>query len=479
MSEEREDSYRHILKYTSLFGSVQGLSIIVSLVRNKLVALLLGPNGMGLVTLFNSVVTFISNSTNLGISTSAVKHISEIGNPTESGRYINIIRWWCLITGLLGMAVCIMLSPLIDNFTFTWGDHTFHYLFLSPMVLLMAMAGGEMAILKGLRRLKSLAQSQVITMLASLAITIPIYYFFGEQGIVPVLVLVALAGLIATLVFSNRVCPYRLSNVKAVGEGLPMVKLGVAFMFSGMVGSGAEVLIRSLLNRMADLSTLGLYNAGYMLTFTYAGMVFSAMESDYYPRLSAVNGNSEDESLLANRQMEVSLLLVTPMIIALILLLPVLIPLLFSRSFEAVVPMAQVAILSMLWKSVTLPIAYIPLARGDSKMFMVLESSYYVVLVVLVVMGYERFGLLGTGVALLLAHIFDLTIEYLTARLRYGYKLTARVAGEFVVSLALSVVAYFSIVCTGSCWLSAVLGVFILSLSATFSFIMLKSKVKK
>lgn len=479
MSEEREDSYRHILKYTSLFGSVQGLSIIVSLVRNKLVALLLGPNGMGLVTLFNSVVTFISNSTNLGISTSAVKHISEIGNPTESGRYINIIRWWCLITGLLGMAVCIMLSPLIDNFTFTWGDHTFHYLFLSPMVLLMAMAGGEMAILKGLRRLKSLAQSQVITMLASLAITIPIYYFFGEQGIVPVLVLVALAGLIATLVFSNRVCPYRLSNVKAVGEGLPMVKLGVAFMFSGMVGSGAEVLIRSLLNRMADLSTLGLYNAGYMLTFTYAGMVFSAMESDYYPRLSAVNGNSEDESLLANRQMEVSLLLVTPMIIALILLLPVLIPLLFSRSFEAVVPMAQVAILSMLWKSVTLPIAYIPLARGDSKMFMVLESSYYVVLVVLVVLGYERFGLLGTGVALLLAHIFDLTIEYLTARLRYGYKLTARVAGEFVVSLALSVVAYFSIVCTGSCWLSAVLGVFILSLSATFSFIMLKSKVKK
>lgn len=475
MDEKRADSYRHILKYTSLFGSVQGLSIIVSLARNKLVALLLGPGGMGLVTLFNSVATFISNSTNLGISTSAVKHISEIGDPKETAHYINIIRWWCLISGLLGMAVCIALSPLIDSFTFSWGNHTLHYLLLSPMVMLTAMAGGEAAILKGLRRLKALAKAQVMTMLASLAITVPIYYLFGEQGIVPVLVLVALAALIATFVFSNKVCPYRLCDVKAISEGLPMVRLGVAFMFSAMVGSGAEVLVRSLLNRMADLSAVGLYNAGYMLTFTYAGMVFSAMETDYYPRLSAVNGNSTEESLLANRQMEVSLLLVAPMIVALMLLLPVLIPMLFSNSFVEVVPMAQVAILSMLWKSVTLPIAYIPLARGDSKMFMVLESSYYVVLVALVVVGYRHLGLYGTGVALLLAHIFDLAIEYLTARFRYGYKLASRVAGEFLVSLALGVAAYAAIVCTGNYFSGGV----ILALSAAFSFIMLKSKVKK
>lgn len=479
MGKEREDSYRHILKYTSLFGSVQGLSIVVSLVRNKLVALLLGPGGMGLVTLFNSVATFISNSTNLGISTSAVKHISEIDDPKEAAHYINIIRLWCLVTGMLGMALCIMLSPLIDDFTFAWGNHTLHYLLLSPMVVLTAMAGGEMAVLKGLRKLKALAKSQVFTMLASLVITIPIYYFFGEQGIVPVLVLVALASLVSTLVFSNSVCPYRLADVKAIGEGLPMVKLGIAFMFSGMVGSGAELLIRSLLNRMADLSVLGLYNAGYMLTFTYAGMVFNAMETDYYPRLASVNGDSESESLLANRQMEVSLLLVSPMIIALILLLPVLIPLLFSNRFVDVVPMAQVAILSMLWKSVTLPIAYIPLARGDSKMFMVLESSYYVVLVALVVVGYQWLGLYGTGVAMLLAHIFDLIIEYLTARLRYGYKVTSRVVWEFLVNLILGVGAYIAIVSISSIWLSMLAGALFMALSAALCFIILNSKVKK
>lgn len=478
MSKEREDSYSHILKYTSLFGSVQGLSIAVSLVRTKVVALLLGPDGMGLVALFNSVVSFISQSTNLGISTSAVRHISELGEGASAMRYINIVRWWCLLTGLLGMFTCVVLGPLLDRFTFTWGDHTLHFVLLSPIVLLTAMAGGELAILKGLRRLKALAKSQVFTLIASLLITIPIYYFFGESGIVPVLVLVALASLLSTLIFSNKVCPYSLGSVKRIGEGLPMVKLGIAFMCSGILGSGAEMLIRSLLNRMADLSTLGLYNAGYMLTFTYAGMVFTAMETDYYPRLSSVNGDSCKESLLANRQMEVSLLLVSPMIIALILVLPVLIPLLFSSSFSAVVPMAQVAILSMLLKSVTLPIAYLPLARGDSKVFMMLESSYFLVLVALVVVGYHYGGLYGTGVALLLAHMFDLLIEYFTATLRYGFKVSRKVVCEFLLQTIMAASAYIAIAVGLSPWASTAIGVVALSFATVFSFRILRSKFK-
>ena len=70
--QEKDDSYSHILKYTSLFGGVQGLGILVGIVRNKLVALLLGPDGMGLVSLFNSTIKLVSDSTNFGLSMSAV-----------------------------------------------------------------------------------------------------------------------------------------------------------------------------------------------------------------------------------------------------------------------------------------------------------------------------------------------------------------------------------------------------------------------
>ena len=54
--------YLHILKYTGLFGGVQGLNVLIGIVRNKLVAVLLGPQGVGLISLFNTTVRFISDS---------------------------------------------------------------------------------------------------------------------------------------------------------------------------------------------------------------------------------------------------------------------------------------------------------------------------------------------------------------------------------------------------------------------------------
>ena len=71
------DSYLHILKYISLFGGVQVLNVLIGIVRNKFVAMLLGPQGVGLISLFNSTTKLISDSTNFGISMSAVRNISE------------------------------------------------------------------------------------------------------------------------------------------------------------------------------------------------------------------------------------------------------------------------------------------------------------------------------------------------------------------------------------------------------------------
>ena len=95
-------------------------------------------------------------------------------------------------------------------------------------------------------------------------------------------------------------------------------------------------------------------------------MVFSAMETDYFPRLSALNHDVEAVNITVNRQIEVSVLLLSPMLAMFIISLPVLLPLLYSGRFIPVVAMAQVAVFSMYIKSVSLPVAYITLAKGDS-----------------------------------------------------------------------------------------------------------------
>ena len=446
MKEEQSDSYNHILKYTGIFGGVQGLNILIGLVRNKIVAWLLGPGGMGLTALFNSTVNFISQATNLGISFSAVRHVSELfdhGDQQQLEHFIKVVRGWSLLTALLGMFVCILVGPLLSNYTFSWGDHTLHFVLLSPAVGLMAITGGETAILKGARRLKSLAVIQVFTVIAALVLSVPLYYFFGQSAIVPVIVLMALFAMLITIHYSYRLYPLRLRGARGIlGQGMEMVRLGVAFVLAGIFGSGAEMLVRSYLNVTADLDVVGLYNAGFMLTVTYAGMVFSAMETDYFPRLSAVGNDSRILSDTVNRQIEVSMLIVSPMLATLIITLPILIPLLFSSEFMPVVAMGQVAVFSMYLKAISLPISYLLLARGNSLAYLVIEGVDSLFLVLFMIWGYNQWGLLGTGIALDLFYLLDLVIITLYTHFRYGYRLSLPVLQIIFIQLPLGLTVY-------------------------------------
>lgn len=427
---DADSSYSHILKYTGIFGGVQGLNILISLIRNKLVAVILGPAGMGLASLFNATVTFVAQVTNLGLSFSAVKNISEAfgrGDSAETERTITAIRSLALLTALVGTLVCAALGQFLNDFTFTWGDHTLHYIFLSPAVGLLAITGGETAILKGTRQLRQLALIQVYTVVVSLLISVPVYLRFGMSGIVPVIVLVALASMLLTIMYSYRSYPLNIRFSRgALSGGMGMIRLGVAYAAAAIMGSGAEFVIRSMLNNSGGLDTVGLYNAGYMMTIVYGGIVFSAMETDFFPRLSSANTDRFRRDHIINSQIEVSLQVISPLLVAFSVALPLLVALLFSADFMPVVAMVQITIPLLYMRALKLPVAYMTLARGDSLCYFLLEAYSTLLLVVSVVAGYHIGGLAGMGAGLLVTELVDLIVINVFACRRYGYHTSRR-----------------------------------------------------
>lgn len=440
------DNYDHVLKYTSVFGGVQGLIILIGLVRNKFMALLLGAGGMGFNALLTSVQNFASQCTNLGISFGAVPRLSGYYEQQRTelvDYYIQVIRLWSMIAAVLGCLFCILVSPLINDLSFTWGNHTLHYAMLGVSVAMIAITGGETAILKATRRLGSLARVQIYTTVASVFLSIPLYYFFRHSGVVPAIMLIAAAGMLVTIGYSYRLYPLKMHfNSKQLKNGASMIRLGLAFVLAAAIGSASEMLIRAYLNVEGGLDFVGLYNIGFMLTITYAGMVFSAMESDYFPRLSGVCKDIVKTNETVNKQIEVSLLLLSPMLVALIMILPVLVPILFSHEFIPVVGMAQVAVLAMYFKVLTMPVAYITLARSLSLSYLLLETSYFVVLVLAVMIGFQQWGLWGTGLAIVVAHMFECIMVGGYSYVFYGYRTTKNVLRYTAVQAIIGFAAY-------------------------------------
>lgn len=443
---DQEKNYSHILKYTGIFGGVQGLVILIGLVRNKFMALLLGAGGMGFNALLTSVQNFASQCTNLGISFGAVPRLSEYYEQQRAELveyYIQVVRLWSMIAAVLGCLFCVVVSPLINDLSFTWGNHTLHYAMLGVSVAMIAITGGETAILKATRRLGPLARVQIYTTVASVFLSIPLYYFFRHSGVVPAIVLIAAAGMLVTIGYSYRLYPLKMQfNKKQLKNGASMIRLGLAFVIAAAIGSASEMLIRAYLNVEGGLDFVGLYNIGFMLTITYAGMVFSAMESDYFPRLSGVCKDIIKTNETVNKQIEVSLLLLSPMLVALIMMLPVLVPILFSREFIPVVGMAQVAVLAMYFKVLTMPVAYITLARSLSLSYLLLETSYFVVLVLAVMIGFQQWGLWGTGLAIVVAHIFECIMIGGYSYMFYGYRTTKTVLQYAAIQAIIGFVAY-------------------------------------
>ncbi len=117
-----------------------------------------------------------------------------------------------------------------------------------------------------------------------------------------VLVLQSLAQMLLSLRYSSRHYPYRVSfSAKFLGRGIHVVRLGLAFVVAGLMSSGAEFLIRAYINRIGELSDVGLFNAGWTLAVVYAGLVFSAMEADYFPRLSSVKEMGVEQERLCQQ----------------------------------------------------------------------------------------------------------------------------------------------------------------------------------
>ena len=185
---DSKNSYQQILKTTSIFGGVQFFTILISVIRTKLIAVFIGPAGMGIIALLNSTLGVISGISSLGIETSAVKNISEKYKNedlnTVSG-IISIVRKIVFFTGILGMLLVIVFSKTLSIITFGDSSQIYSFTLLSVTLLFKQFSTGQLVVLQGLRNMRFLAKANLYGNLFGLLFSVPLYYFLRIDAIVP------------------------------------------------------------------------------------------------------------------------------------------------------------------------------------------------------------------------------------------------------------------------------------------------------
>lgn len=444
---EQQTAYRQIIKATSIFGGVQVFQIIIKIISSKFIAVLLGPLGMGIAGLLTSTTGFIAALTNFGLSTSAVRDVAaahSTGDELRVRTTVTVFRRLVWYTGLLGSLLTLVLAPWLSQISFGNRDYTYAFMIISVTLLINQLSAGQGVLLRGLREIKYLAKSSLIGSLLGLFTTIPLYYFFGVDGIVPGIIVTAITAFILTWYFARKldIKPIYVARVRAIEESKNMLKMGFMISLSGLITLGASYIVRIFISNTGGVEQVGLYNAGFAIVNTYVGLIFTAMSTDYYPRLSAVAFDNYKSCTVINQQAEIALLLLAPIIMIFLVFINWIVIVLYSSKFIPVNDMILYAALGTLFKAASWSISFIFLAKGDSKIFFWNELIANIYLLALNILGYKLLGLTGLGLSFLISYLIYLVQVYFVSKFRYEFTFGSGFYRIFIPQLLLSIICF-------------------------------------
>lgn len=418
-----DNSYRSILKGTSIFGGVQIIQILINLIRGKFVAMFLGPEGMGISSMFTSASNTIQRFSSLGLNLAIVKEVAA----EEDDRRTAVIRvssQLLRLTALFGALICALFSIPLSRLTFGSDAYAWQFVILAAGVFFSVESAGKLSILQGLHRIKDISRGTIIGSLTGLIVGVPLYYFFGDRGIVPAIVLLALSLYLSYSIPLRKIHPP--SGKFSWRAHTPLIKklimLGVVLMANDLLSTLTTYLINIFIRHAGSESAVGLYQAANSITNQYSGMVFAALAMDYFPRLSAAASDNGEMKAIVNRQTEIVSLLIAPAATLLILSAPLAIKILLTPDFYPILDLMRWMGLGILIRALSFPMAYISFAKGNKKFFFWMEGIGCNMLTLgLSCIFFHFFGLLGLGYALVADNAACLIIYYFANRKLYSY----------------------------------------------------------
>lgn len=444
-----KDLYKNILKSNTLFGSIKIFQIVVTLVRAKIVALILGPTGIGMQSLFTSTLDSLQQFTTLGIFQSSIRDISQANTKQNDDkvRIINVVRTLVLIVAVFGGLICCGFSNVLSNVVFGRKDYTIAFVIISVALVFQSFSNGFIAIFQGLRKLSELAKGSLIGAIISIILSTPLYYLWGISAIPYAIVVGHLAVFLVYRFYAGKISILKTVHFATYNElinlGGPIVKLGFILMLSNGIMTLFSLALNAFINRLGGTTEVGYFSAAITCTYGNIIILTSILSSDYYPQLSASIKDHSTINKIVNQQIELIILIVAPLICLIIPFAYIVVILLYSKEFIIIIPMIQIMSISLIFKVLWHALSFIILANGDRKTYLIYDAIIGNGLVFLLnLLGYQQLGLNGLSISFVIGSIIMVGILYSIITVRYHIKLSKEFWLIFAFMLIMCLISY-------------------------------------
>jgi O-antigen/teichoic acid export membrane protein len=428
------------------------LTICTALIQAKILAVLLGPKGLGFFFLAISFLNLMTTIAALGTTSSVTKLVAEYGGKDEERAIVPSIALALAIVTTVSAALMVLL--LIDQELFrrlmlggsTVDSNDRRFILVLTLLALFPTAWNVVAqaSLRGLQSIRhyALAGSLGIVLLL-LCVTIPAW-LWGVRG--------ALMGSVVGQFLSfGTFAFFSLHVLRTRGSLSPgprpsskpshlvgrLLQLGVLALIAGLAAAVGQNAVRSYLAAHLSLSAVAFFGAAWSLSNKLPLLIYQTFSAYTIPRISSFGQDWEKIRTEQNHALRLAFLAAAPTIALVISGQNVVIRLLFSSKF---LPMGDLMRTMLVGELVSILFWVMSLAlypTGRAGLNVIAEWTWWTLFLGGVVLLTARWGLESIGWAYLGAYTIMASLLYAWQRSRHDFHLTPENLRLLFLSIAL------------------------------------------
>lgn len=410
------------LRATAVVGLGSIAALALSVLTAKAYALLVGPTGVGLLALMQSLLVVGVMIASGGLAASAVRAIAA---PRQSQMLVVTERATRLIGFIGGSAaalIFIVLREPIAQAVLGSESRSGIVVLVAFALLLSTIAAVQVALLTGRHRVRAVVLVNLGTSVAAAILGIALVLALGEYGLAPALLVTALVQFILSRSALRRAGEARHSNGSATQVGRRARALligGMPVAIGQLAGSGAVYLVPVIVLQLLTTSDVGHYRAAAAISVGYLTFFLATLSQDYYPRLSRTSDPDQLRELVEQR-MRILMSIGVPIIMSLLATAPWLIAILYTPQFAPANDVLRWQLVGDLLRLPSWVLVYVLLARERPLPYVGAEIVSGVALLLATFAGLSFLGLVGAGVGYAVAQLVYLAVALIFVRRLVG-----------------------------------------------------------
>lgn len=427
-------SYTTIIKEASLFSGVQMVFLLVSMIRNMIIAKYLGVEATGIVGVLQNVTGLFIAIFSVGLPVLLVRSFT-LKQTVEIQTQQHVIKRTIIFLGIVGSILFYFLVPLFSNELFSHDGYDWILKATAIVILLKQISTINTSVLQGRQHLNLLAKVNIVSSVVSLIIAIPLYYYFKLEGVIFGFITMYLIEVIVSF-FSFKT--NKIDVITTQKNYFNIIKEGVAIGYGNVLTLLAQFLVIYYVTSQAGNVQAGFYTAGFSIINNYVSLIFIAMSTGYLPRIIKLLDSKNRLQTEMTKQLNFSLMVIGVLSSICILFASFIVNFLFSDSFEIVVPFLRIAIFGIIFKSVSWCLGYLIIARVDKRVLMFTGGIFNMLFTLMLIYGFYAKGIIGVAYAFVIYNFLHFISVSLIVRFRYFLKI------EKTTMLFLIVILFFN-----------------------------------